>query len=313
MKKLLLLGAGLLLCTACQQTGQSAQNELDSLRASIATTPDSVAYRMGLAQAEQLRQWIDDGIDSANINNFLQGMHDGVQAFDRKDAAANKAFAYAAGYEAGKYNVSDVIAQGIQHNLYGNDTTRQANVERVVDGLSDGVLQQTILPAEQAMAHFQQMMIAAKGSKELRETKAFTDSLAYYCGLAQAAMLKGYMHNTVGVDTACTADFLDGMRKGACKSSVEESAYVQGFVQGAMSVGKDIVGYLNFKLFGKDRAQGVNPMLVFLGINDGLRGKADISSEEASQWLTQIFKTTEYDEALAAENDSIANDNTTEE
>ena len=71
--------------------------------AGLKDNADSIAYYVGLAQSENLKQYMTMrlGIDSVNIDQFIKGVNEGATAGDDKAKAA-----YYAGIQIGQRHVS---------------------------------------------------------------------------------------------------------------------------------------------------------------------------------------------------------------
>ncbi|KAA6332471.1 FKBP-type 22 kDa peptidyl-prolyl cis-trans isomerase [termite gut metagenome] len=98
---------------------------------------DSLAYAMGLAQSEGLKDYLARGmnIDSIYLSDFFDGLikSAGVSEDDKR---IKKDIAYSGGIQIGQ-QVSR-IATGINSELFGNDSTRKINKDNFVAGLIHG-------------------------------------------------------------------------------------------------------------------------------------------------------------------------------
>lgn len=106
------------------------------------------------------------------------------------------------------------------------------------------------------------------------------DSIAYELGVGQADGLKQYMAMNLGVDSAYIDEFIKGMKEGAVnEANPKKEAYMKG-----LEVGKQVQGMakgLGNELFAGDSTQTVNVNALLAGLIDGLKGKANMTSEEA--------------------------------
>ena len=108
------------------------------------------------------------------------------------------------------------------------------------------------------------------------------DSLAYNLGVAQSEGLKQAMVMQFNVDTAYTNEFIKGMKEGAVnEADPKKDAYMEG-----LRVGKQIQQMaegLSQEVFAGDSTQSVNVKNLLAGLIDGLKGKANITAEDAYQ------------------------------
>lgn len=106
------------------------------------------------------------------------------------------------------------------------------------------------------------------------------DSIAYDLGVGQADGLKQYMAMNLGVDSAYIDEFIKGMKEGAVnEANPKKEAYMKG-----LEVGKQVQGMakgLGNELFAGDSTKTVNVNVLLAGLVDGLKGKANMTSEEA--------------------------------
>ncbi|WP_321517333.1 FKBP-type peptidyl-prolyl cis-trans isomerase [uncultured Bacteroides sp.] len=156
MKKLLLLAA--VLCTqsnvmdlnAQAVNGRSAQKKSKTteqqikVNAPVVATPavlknqmDSIAYTMGLAQTQGLKDYLSSklNVDTAYINEFVKGLKEAVSSTDKK------ANAYFAGVQIGQ-QVNSQMIQGVNQELFGKGTTQSIDKNLYLNGFIAGVLGQ---------------------------------------------------------------------------------------------------------------------------------------------------------------------------
>ena len=113
MKKLVMMAAAAVTAmtfTACNNGG----------KASLKTDVDSIAYDLGVAQAQGLKQYMTMqlGVDSAYIDQFIKGMKEGAV-----NEANPKKEAYMKGLEVGKQ--VQQMAKGLsQDGIAGNATIK---------------------------------------------------------------------------------------------------------------------------------------------------------------------------------------------
>ncbi len=145
MKKIMLFAtaAVAMAFTACQ----------NSVKATFNDEADSVAYELGVAQSEGLKQYMSMqlGIDSTQIDEFIKGMQEGAL----KDNG-NKSDAYNKGIEVGKQ--VQQMAQGLTGEVYANDSTKSVKPNNILAGLIDGLKGQATETSEEAYGHFNSLL-----------------------------------------------------------------------------------------------------------------------------------------------------------
>ncbi|MCM1311807.1 MAG: FKBP-type peptidyl-prolyl cis-trans isomerase [Bacteroides sp.] len=143
MKKLGILAAAAIAAasfTACQH----------ELKADLNGEVDSIAYDLGVAQAQSLKQYMTMqlGVDSAYIDEFIKGMQEGAvsEEIDKKKQA------YMKGLEVG--NQVQNMAKGLTKDVYADDTTKNVNVKNLLAGLVAGMKGNAEKTSEEAYTSF---------------------------------------------------------------------------------------------------------------------------------------------------------------
>ena len=110
---------------------------------------DSLAYEMGVAQADGLKQYMSMqlGVDSTQLDQFIRGMKEGAlnEADPKKDA-------YMKGLEVGKQ--IQQMAKGLSGEVYGNDSTKSVKAQNILAGLVAGLKGTAGETAEEAYKKF---------------------------------------------------------------------------------------------------------------------------------------------------------------
>lgn len=124
MKKLLIFAAvaGATLCS-CQK---------GAMKPSLKDNADTIAYEVGLANSGYVSNVMQQsGIDSVYLEEFLAGVKEGtLNAEDKKKVA------HYLGVMFGLQN--DMQLQGIDHQIYGNDSTKHLSRRNVLAGIING-------------------------------------------------------------------------------------------------------------------------------------------------------------------------------
>lgn len=135
-----------------------------------------------------------------------------------------------------------------------------------------------ILTMAAAVAVTAMTMISCDGAGSAQKTDV--DSLAYDLGVAQSEGLKQYMTMQLGVDSAYIDQFIKGMKEGALnEADPKKDAYMKG-----LEVGKQVQQMskgLCQQVYPGDSTKSISPSHLLDGLVAGLKGQADITSEEA--------------------------------
>ena len=127
MKKVLFIAA-VAIATGISSCAQAPKAELK-------TEIDSLSYAIGLSRSQQgLTQFLEQqGVDSAQYSNFLKGVLEGA-----KSADISEKMAYSVGMQIGQM-ISVNWFESINHELFGNDSTKTINKEDMLAGFFAGV------------------------------------------------------------------------------------------------------------------------------------------------------------------------------
>lgn len=133
---------------------------------------DTVSYAIGLAQTNGLKEYLVNqlGVDTAYIDAFIKGVNEGANAGDDKQTAA-----YYAGIQIGQ-QISNQMVKGINHELFGNDSTATISMKNFLAGFIAGTTGKSQLmtmdqAAETAQLKMQQIK-ANYAEKQYGENKA---------------------------------------------------------------------------------------------------------------------------------------------
>ena len=131
---------------------------------------DSLAYNLGVAQSEGLKQYMTMqlGVDSAYVDEFIKGMKEGAvnESDPRKEA-------YMKGLEVGKQ--VQQMAKGLTEEVYAGDSTKSVNVKNIIAGLVAGLKGTETMTAEEAFNKFNEKLEpirTANTEKQFAENKA---------------------------------------------------------------------------------------------------------------------------------------------
>lgn len=125
----------------------------DSVKPTFNDEVDSLAYELGVAQSEGLKQYMSMqlGVDSTQLDDFIKGMQEGaLNEEDDSKAAFNK------GVEVGKQVQG--MAKGLTSEVYADDSTKQVRVANILAGLIAGLRGEATETAEEAGQKFEAML-----------------------------------------------------------------------------------------------------------------------------------------------------------
>ncbi len=131
-----------------------------------------------------------------------------------------------------------------------------------------------------AVAVMAAMSFTACQSELKADLKEEVDSITYDLGVAQAQGLKQYMTMQLGVDSAYIDEFIKGMQEGAVNEvDKKKQAYMKGLEVGGQV--QNMAKGLSKDIYADDSTKSVNVKNLLAGLIEGLKGKAEKSSEEA--------------------------------
>ena len=125
---------------------------------------DTLSYAMGMAQTQGLKQYLAQmEIDTTYMDAFIKGLNEGANAGDDKKKAA-----YSMGIQIGQ-QISNRMVKGINHELFGEDSTKTISLKNFMAGFIQGVKgKKGLMTVEQAgqVAQMKMMSIKAKNMEE---------------------------------------------------------------------------------------------------------------------------------------------------
>ncbi len=173
--------ASLASCTA-QSPKANMKNEIDSL-----------SYMMGVTNTQGLKEYVVGqlGVDTTYMAEFIKGVEAGTQKSTKKDEA------YMAGIQIGQ-QISGRMFEGINQQLFGNDSTMQLNKENFLAGFIAAVKEEKLpLTLEAAQQYVQEH---AEAIREKATEKQFAENkLAGEKFLAENAKKEGVVTTPSGL------------------------------------------------------------------------------------------------------------------
>ena len=125
---------------------------------------DTLSYAIGLAQTQGLKQYlVQMDVDTTYMDAFIKGLREGANAGDDMKKAA-----YYMGIQIGQ-QISNRMVKGINHELFGEDSTKTISMKNFLAGFIQGVKEKKgLMTVEQASQVAQMKMMAIK-SKHMEE------------------------------------------------------------------------------------------------------------------------------------------------
>ena len=142
--------------TSCGNSGSGTPN--------LKNDVDTLSYAIGMAQTQGLKQYlVQMDVDTTYMDAFIKGLREGANAGDDKKKAA-----YYMGIQIGQ-QISNRMVKGINHELYGEDSTKTISLKNFMAGFIQGVKgKKGLMTVEQAGQVAQMKMMAIK-SKNMEE------------------------------------------------------------------------------------------------------------------------------------------------
>lgn len=137
MKKIFAIAAAALVAfSACNNGGIPKGNPKTDL--------DTLSYELGVANSQGVKMYIAHqlGVDTTYMDEFFKGFAAAAQAGDDKKKAA-----YYAGIQIGQ-QIGTQLYDGINHELFGEDSTKHANLAQLVAGFIDGAKGNPLIPMD---------------------------------------------------------------------------------------------------------------------------------------------------------------------
>lgn len=104
-----------------------------STRPTLKTDVDTLSYELGLANSQGINVYLQqEGIDSADMKDFMRGIKDGLMNSDN-----DKKRAYYLGLQAGM-NMYEGMVKASSQQLFAGDSTKTLNAKNLVAGIEAG-------------------------------------------------------------------------------------------------------------------------------------------------------------------------------
>ena len=159
MKKLMYVAAMAIVAAGFTACGNSAP------KASLKSDVDTLSYAIGMAQTQGLKEYLVGSldVDTAYMSEFIKGLNEGVNAGDNKKKAA-----YYAGIQIGQ-QISNRMMKGINHELFGEDSTKTISLKNFMAGFVAGTLGKGGLMTVDSAAQVAQEMMRTIKAKNMEK------------------------------------------------------------------------------------------------------------------------------------------------
>lgn len=156
MKKLTFVASLAIATAAITSCGNSTP------KADLKNDIDSLSYAIGMSQTQGLKDYLvrGMGVDTAYMDEFFKGLNEGANSGDDKKKAA-----YYAGLQIGQ-QISNQMVKGINHELFGNDSTKTISLKNFMAGFISGTTGKNgLMTVDQAQMMTQIKMQAIKAKE----------------------------------------------------------------------------------------------------------------------------------------------------
>ena len=263
-----------------------------------ASKADSLAYAIGVAQTQGLQDYLVGrmGVDTTYMGQFVNGVLDGVNADDQKNA-------YYAGTQIGQQVVNQIIP-GVTGELFG-DKEGELNKKYFTTAFIAGVTEKgmKMTPAEAQEKAMSLMTAIRENNDSTANLKAEIDTFSYAMGLAQTQGLKGFIMYRMGVDTTYMADFVKGLKTGIkAGDNAKQTAFYAG-IQIGQQVGNQIIPGVSREVYG-DSEELINKDFFLSGFIAGVTGKnlsmTPMEAQMTAMALMEELKNARFEEQFGA-------------
>ena len=134
-------------------------------KANLKSDVDTLSYAIGMAQTQGLKDYLVGrlGVDTAYMDDFIKGLNEGANAGDDKKKAA-----YYAGIQIGQ-QISNQMLKGINHELYGDDSTKTISLKNFMAGFVSGTTGKGGLMTVDSASNLAQEMMRTIKSKNMEK------------------------------------------------------------------------------------------------------------------------------------------------
>ena len=134
-------------------------------KANLKSDVDTLSYAIGMAQTNGLKDYLVGrlGVDTAYMDDFIKGLNEGANAGDDKKKAA-----YFAGIQIGQ-QISNQMLKGINHELYGDDSTKTISLKNFMAGFVSGTTGKGGLMTVDSASNLAQEMMRTIKSKNMEK------------------------------------------------------------------------------------------------------------------------------------------------
>ncbi|WP_321334275.1 FKBP-type peptidyl-prolyl cis-trans isomerase [uncultured Bacteroides sp.] len=207
MKKVSILMA---IAVATSLASCTAQSPKANLKSDI----DSLSYSLGMSQTQGLKQYLVGrmDVDTTYMNEFIKGLNEGATKTSKKDVA------YLAGLQIGQ-QISNQMMKGINHELFGEDSTQTISKDNFIAGFVAGTLEKGgLMSMEKAQQYTQAKMEVIKN--KAMETKYAANKAAGVKFLADNKSKEGVVTTPSGLQYKIITKGTGAVPADTCKVKV---------------------------------------------------------------------------------------------
>ena len=180
MKKIFLLALASALCLGIMAAPQKNKDKKTQIvkeetkymascgngtpKANMKSDADSLCYAIGMAQSKGLKDYLAMrmGVDTTYLNELIKGFNDGAYAGNDK-----KKQAYYAGLQIGQ-QLSTQIIDGLQKEIYGEDSTQHVSQSNFMAGFVAGILEDTTIMTMDAANQYTQANLQVIKARQMQ-------------------------------------------------------------------------------------------------------------------------------------------------
>ncbi|MCM1346476.1 MAG: FKBP-type peptidyl-prolyl cis-trans isomerase [Bacteroides sp.] len=275
---------------------------------------DSIAYIFGTWQSNGLQAYMENqlGIDSAYVNDFIQGIMDKVSI----DPSDKKMSAYSAGQQIG--NQIDQMAQGLERDYYAADPDKRIDKKIVANAIVAALVGKNEITSDSAQLMFKAAMDARHevnkeamygsnrraGEAFLAENKKKEGVITLPSGLQYKVITEGNGEKPLATDKVkvdyegrlIDGTVFDSSYKRGAATSFQCNQVIKGWTEALqkMPVGSKWELYIPYQLAYGDRETGkdIKPYsaLIFTVELHEIEGKSEKTDLQAEKKTAPVTK-----------------------
>lgn len=249
-------------------------------KANLKSNIDSLSYSLGVAKTQGLMEYAQSrlGVDSVNLNDFVAGIVEGTANANAREKAK------LAGMQIGQQLSGDMY-EGINKQLFANDSINSLNKEKFINGFIQGVKGESSITTADAFAYIRTKTGAIqKDSVKTALPSNVIDSLSYMMGVSNSQGLISFATTNMGVDSTYITEFTNAVQKGTSITDVKQKAHLVGNQIG-IQVSEDIYTSISTQIFGGNTSISLSKENFLAGFIEAIQNKNVIKIEDALTYI----------------------------